>query len=125
MSQVFRERAIGMLTAGMSTRAVAREYNVNFSTISHLQLCLRIWQYVHVGKRFANVNVVNRVPQGAGGVKVWAGISYRQRTQLHFINCNLNAQKYCDEIQSTIDVPFLKVCIERMWVEQCLHKSAN
>ena len=29
MSQVLRERAIGMLTAGMSTRAVARELNVN------------------------------------------------------------------------------------------------
>ncbi len=29
--------AIGMLTAGMSTRAVARELNVHFSTISRLQ----------------------------------------------------------------------------------------
>ncbi len=28
MLQVLRERAIGMLTAGMSTRAVARELNV-------------------------------------------------------------------------------------------------
>ncbi len=37
MSQVLRERAIGMLTAGMSTRAAARELNVNFSTISRLQ----------------------------------------------------------------------------------------
>jgi len=37
MSQVLRESAIGILTAGMSTRAVARELNVNFSTISHLQ----------------------------------------------------------------------------------------
>ncbi len=37
MLQVLRERAIGMLTAGMSTRAVARELNVNFSTISRLQ----------------------------------------------------------------------------------------
>ncbi len=37
MSQVLRERAVGMLTAGMSTRAVARELNVNFSTISRLQ----------------------------------------------------------------------------------------
>ncbi len=34
---IFRERTIGMLTAGMSTRAVTREFNVNFSTISHLQ----------------------------------------------------------------------------------------
>ena len=31
------ERAIDMLTAGTSTRAVARGMNVNFSTISRLQ----------------------------------------------------------------------------------------
>ncbi len=37
MSQILRERATGMLTAGMSTRAVARELNVHFSTISRLQ----------------------------------------------------------------------------------------
>ncbi len=37
MSQVLREHAIGMLTAGMSTRAVAGEFNVHFSTISRLQ----------------------------------------------------------------------------------------
>ncbi len=37
MSQVLRERAIDMLTAGMSIRAVDRELNVNFSTISRLQ----------------------------------------------------------------------------------------
>ncbi|KAL0177178.1 hypothetical protein M9458_026072 [Cirrhinus mrigala] len=37
MSQVLRECAVGMLTAGMSTGAVARELNVHFSTISRLQ----------------------------------------------------------------------------------------
>ncbi len=37
MSQILRERAIGMLTAGMSTRDFAHELNVNFSTISRLQ----------------------------------------------------------------------------------------
>jgi transposase len=36
MSQVLRERAFGMLTAGVSTRAVARELNVHFS----------VWQYI-------------------------------------------------------------------------------
>ncbi len=41
MSQVLRERGIGMLTAGMSTRAVAHELNVHFSTISRLQRCFR------------------------------------------------------------------------------------
>ncbi len=41
MSQVLRERAIGMLTAGMSTRVVAHEFNVHFSTVSRLQKCFR------------------------------------------------------------------------------------
>jgi hypothetical protein len=41
------ECAIGMLTAGMSTRTVAKELNVHFSTIGHLKHCfLKIWQYV-------------------------------------------------------------------------------
>ena len=52
-----RERAIGMLTAGMSTRAVARKSNGNFSIISRLQR--RFIEFVRrcVGKRFANVNI--------------------------------------------------------------------
>nr|XP_020467960.1 histone-lysine N-methyltransferase SETMAR-like [Monopterus albus] len=37
MSQFLRERAIGILTAGMSTRVVAHELNVHLSTISLLQ----------------------------------------------------------------------------------------
>ena len=41
MSQVLRERAIEMLTAGIFTRVVARMFNVNLSTISHLQCCFR------------------------------------------------------------------------------------
>jgi transposase len=43
MSQVLRECAIGMLTAGMSTRVVARQFNVNFSTsyfvLENLAVC--------------------------------------------------------------------------------------
>ncbi len=46
MLQVFRVRAIGMLTAGMSTRAVAHELIVHFSTISRLKEFQRIWQYI-------------------------------------------------------------------------------
>ena len=62
--------------------------------------------------QFADVNVVYRVPHGGGGVIVWAGISYRQRTQLHLIICNLNTQKYCVEILRPIVRPiFFKVSV--------------
>ena len=39
-----------------------------------------------------------RVPHGGSRVMVWAGISYREWTQLHFINGNLNAQWYRDNV---------------------------
>ena len=81
MSQILRERAIGMLTARMSTRD-ARECNVNFSTISLTTADHVLWRCV--GMRFAYVNIVNKLPRG-GEVMVWAGISYRQQTQLHLI----------------------------------------
>ncbi len=215
MSQVLRERAIGMLTTGMSTRGVARELNVNFSTISRLQRHFRefdstsnrphnrrpretspaqdlhiqhlhlqdplrpatqtaaatiglhnqiistqtvrnrlreahlharrphqgldltavrrrnrlewanahirwhlaLWRGVHftdesqfslyradgrqrvwhhVGERFANVNVVDRVAHGGGGVIIWAGVCYGQQTQVHFIDGILNAHRCWD-----------------------------
>ncbi len=56
-----------------------------------------------VGERFADVNVEDRV----GGVMVWAGVCYGQRTQVNFIDGILNAQRYRDEILSPIVVPFI------------------
>ncbi len=38
---------------------------------------------------------------------VWAGVCYGQRTQVHFIDGILNAQRYRDEILRPIVVPFI------------------
>ncbi len=55
-----------------------------------------VWR--RVGERFADVYVVDRVAHGGGGVMVWAGECYGQRTQVNFIDGILNAQRYRDEI---------------------------
>jgi hypothetical protein len=44
----------------------------------------------------------------AVGLWYLLGISYRQQTQLHSINGNLNAQIYHDEILRPIVVPFIR-----------------
>ena len=78
MSQVLREHTIGMPTAGMSTRTVAREVNFNFFTISRIQRHFREFGTTSnrpqnlrprvcrcVGEWFADIN---RVPHGGMGL---------------------------------------------------------
>lgn len=90
---------------------LARWRNVLFSDESRFQLYRadgrqRVWR--RVGERYVDANVVRRVAHGGGGVMVWAGICYGQRTQLHFIAGNLNGQRYRDEILRPIVVPFVE-----------------
>ncbi|KAL0152484.1 hypothetical protein M9458_052207, partial [Cirrhinus mrigala] len=64
-----------------------------------------VWR--RVGERFADVNVVDRVTASGSKVMIWAGVCYGQRTQVHFIDGILNAQRYRDEILRPIVVPFI------------------
>uniref|UniRef100_A0A3P9HRI8 Tc1-like transposase DDE domain-containing protein n=1 Tax=Oryzias latipes TaxID=8090 RepID=A0A3P9HRI8_ORYLA len=66
----------------------------------------RVWRCV--GERFSDVNVGDRVAHGDGGVMVWAGMCYGQRTQVHFIDGILNAQRYHDEILGPIVLPYIQ-----------------
>ncbi len=50
---------------------------------------------------------MDRVAHGGCGVMVWAGICYGQRTQVHFIDGILNAQRYHDKIMRPIVVSFI------------------
>ncbi len=62
---------------------------------------------ITVGEWFVDVNVMDHVAHGGGGVMVWAGICYGQRTPVHFIDDILNAQRYRDEILRPIVEPFI------------------
>ncbi len=72
----------------------------------------RLWH--RVGERFADVNVVDRVAHGGGGVMVWAGICYGQ-TQFHkhlqdsFINCK-TFTILINRIAATCIYPVKPVC---------------
>ncbi len=65
----------------------------------------RLWKCICIVNPF--VNVVDRVAHGGGGVMLWTGVFYGQRTQVHFIDVILNAQRYRDEILRPIVVPFI------------------
>ena len=69
------------------------------------QMADSMWH--HVGEWFADVSVVDCVAYGGSGVMVWAGLCYRQRTQVHFIDDILNTQRYSDKILWPIVEPFI------------------
>ncbi len=52
-----------------------------------------VWH--HVGEWFADINVVDRLAHGGGGVMIWTGVCYGKQTQMHFIDGIVNAQRYC------------------------------
>ncbi len=114
---------------GLDLTTVRRSNRLEW-TNAHIRWCLPLWRGVlftdesrfslyradgrqrvwrRVGERFADVNVVDRVAHGGGGVMVWAGrrMLWTTKIKVHFIDGILNVQRYRVEILRPIVVPFI------------------
>ena len=45
---------------------------------------------------------------GGGSIMVWGGIMGQMKTRLNFINSNLNAQRYINQVLAVEAIPFLQ-----------------
>ena len=66
----------------------------------------RIWR--RRKERHVPATVVPRVAYQRGGVMLWAGISATAKTDLVFIDGNLNGQRYIDGVLTPHVLPFLR-----------------
>ena len=65
----------------------------------------RVWR--RRGERFAEC-CVQTVRQGhGGGLMVWGGISLRGKTDLVFVDGNMNARRYIDQVLQPVVVPYV------------------
>ena len=64
--------------------------------------------YRRRGERFLDECVERQDAFGGGSLMVWAGISYHHKTYLIFVDGNLNAQRYRDEILRPRVRPFIR-----------------
>ena len=58
--------------------------------------------YQHGGKRFADACVDERDRFGGGFIIVWGGIAHRVKSQLIFVEGNMTAGRYKDEISAPL-----------------------
>ena len=65
---------------------------------------LHVWR--RRGERFADVCVQTRRQGHGGGLMIWAGISIRGKTNLVFVEGNMNAQRYIDQVLHPVVVPY-------------------
>lgn len=74
--------------------------------LSHADGRIRVWR--RTGERYAAccIQEVNR--WSGGSVIVWAGVSYRYKTAMHFCDRSLNAQRYRDSILTPLVAPMFQ-----------------
>ena len=65
---------------------------------------VKVWR--RRGERFADRHIDEVDAYGRGSVMVWAGISIGGKTELVFIEGNLNSRRYIDEILAPHVVPY-------------------
>lgn len=66
----------------------------------------RVWR--RPGERYANCCVLERDRWGGGSLMVWAGIHSAGKTPLLFIQGNLTARRYVDEVLRPVVVPYTR-----------------
>ena len=64
--------------------------------------------YRERGERFQDNCIIDRDSHGGGSVMVWAGVSLHHKTNIVFINGNLNAARYQHEVLDTEVIPLLR-----------------
>lgn len=64
--------------------------------------------YRERGERFNDNCVIERDRYGGGSVMVWAGVSLHHKTNIVFINGNLNAARYQHDVLQTEVVPMFR-----------------
>ena len=72
--------------------------------LGHLDGGIRVFR--RKGERFADNCLIERDQFGGGSVMVWGGIMGRRKTNLIFVQGNLNAQGYINQILQPEAVPF-------------------
>ena len=75
-------------------------------SLSHADGRIRVWK--RTGERYVACCIQEVDRWGGGSVMVWAGVSYRYKTALHFCDRSLHSQRYRDNILTPLVAPMFQ-----------------